>query len=87
MQITVNVPDSYFLNYSQHEIARSLKLYTALMMFQTGQISAGAACEFADIDRYAFLAACNRHHIAVIDYDEDDIEADLERLNGRHRKC
>ncbi len=87
MQIAISVPDDYALNYTHQEIARNLKLSAALLMFRAGQISAGAACEFADVDRYAFLAACNQHHIAVIDYDEDEIEADVERLTGRHQKC
>lgn len=87
MQIAISVPDDYALNYTHQEIARNLKLYTALLMFRAGQISAGAACEFADIDRYAFLSACDQHRITVIDYDEDEIEADLERLNKRHQKC
>ncbi len=65
-----------------------LKLYTALLMFQSGQLSAGAACEFAEVDRYTFLAACQRHRINVINYEEDEIEADLGRLNwGNHANC
>ena len=54
-------------------------------MFQAGQLSAGAACEFADIDRYTFLSACKRHNIPVIDYDEDELEADFEYLKRRSK--
>ncbi len=61
-------------------MTRYLKLYTALLMFQSGQFSAGAACEFAEVDRYSFLSACKQHHIAVIDYSKEEIEADLQRL-------
>lgn len=49
-------------------------------MFQSGQISAGAACELAEIDWYTFLAACKRHHIATVDYDEQELDRDLDRL-------
>ena len=87
MQVVVNVPDQYFLDMDVGEIARQLKLYTALLMFQTGQLSAGAACEFAEIDRYTFLKACKRHKIAVIDYDEDELEADFEKLKRTHASC
>jgi len=87
MQITINVPDQYLLNYTPYEIAKNLKLCTALLMFQTGQISAGAACEFAEVDRYTFMAACKLHNIAVIAYDEDDIQTDVDGLIRSHHKC
>jgi len=80
MQVLVNLPDRYLLDTTTEELARRFKLYTALLMFQSGQLSAGAACEFSGVDLYTFLAACKRHHINVIDYDEDELEADFERL-------
>lgn len=83
MEIVVNVPDEYLLNQTVIEMAERLKLYTALLMFQSGQLSAGAACEFAGVDRYTFFAACKRHNIAVIDYEEAELEADLERLKRK----
>jgi predicted HTH domain antitoxin len=87
MQVVVNIPDQYLLDTTIGEIAGRLKLYTALLMFQAGQLSAGAACEFAETDRYTFLAACKRHNIAVIDYDEDELEADFEQLKRTHASC
>jgi predicted HTH domain antitoxin len=87
MQVVVNVPDQYFLDTSVGEFARRLKLYTALFMFQTGQLSAGAACEFADVDRYTFLAACNHYNIPVINYDEEELEAEFEQLKREQASC
>ena len=87
MQIVLNIPDEYFLNLSQLEMAKYLKLYTALLMFQTGQFSAGAACEFAEVDRYTFLAACQQHQINVINYEDSDLDADLERLKRDQKSC
>ena len=52
-------------------------------MFQSGQVSAGGACEFAGVDRYQFLAECKKYKIPVLDYEEDEIEAELKRLNKR----
>jgi predicted HTH domain antitoxin len=83
MEIVVNVPDEYLLNHTVVEMAGRLKLYTALLMFQSGQLSAGAACEFAGVDRYTFFTACKRHDIAVIDYEVEELEADFERLRRR----
>ena len=80
MQIAVEVPERYLIDEDVSKMAHRLKLYTALLMFQSGQVSAGGACEFADVDRYTFLAACRTHGIATINYDEDEIEAELEQL-------
>ena len=87
MQVVVNVPDQYFLDTTTGEIADRLKLYTALLMFQTGQLSAGAACEFAGIDRYGFMSACKRHHINLINYDENELEVDFENLKISQASC
>jgi len=40
-------------------------------MFQSGQLSRGAACEFAGVDIYEFYAACKLYQISVIDTFED----------------
>lgn len=80
MQVAVNVPAQYMLDIPANEIEERLKLSTALLMFQAGQLSAGAACEFAGVDRYTFFAACKRYNIAVADYDENELEADFENL-------
>jgi predicted HTH domain antitoxin len=87
MQIVINVPDQYLIDTPAAEIAQRLKLNTALLMFQTGELSAGAACEFAEVDRYTFLAACKRHNIAVVDYDAAELEADFETLKKTRRPC
>ena len=83
MQVVLNIPDQYFIDVSTGELADRLKLSTALLMFQTGQLSAGAACEFADIDRYAFLDACLRYNIDSVDYDPDELEEELVALKHK----
>jgi predicted HTH domain antitoxin len=65
-------------------LVRQLKLYSALLLFQSGQLSRGAACEFADVDIYTFFAACKKHKIPVINIDVDEIEADLWRFERLH---
>lgn len=88
MQVVVNVPDQYFLDISVSELARRLKLSTALLMFQAGQLSTGAACEFAGVDRYTFLEACQQYHIDVVNYDPDELEADFVALKqGEAASC
>ncbi len=80
MQVVLEIPDSYSLNNTTEELAKRVKLYAALFMFQSGQLSTGAACEFAGLDRYSFLEICKQHHIKIIDYDEDELENDFEHL-------
>ena len=80
MQLIMNLPDQYLLDMSVGEIAAQVKPYAALFMFQAGQLSAGAACEFASVDRYAFIEACKRYRIPVIAYDEDELKRDFDEL-------
>lgn len=83
MQIVIDVPDRCFLDEGPPETGRRIKLYTALFMYQSGQLSAGAACELAEVDRYTFLTECNRHGIPSMDYEEDELEDELARLSKR----
>jgi len=88
MQIIVTVPDQYALDFSANELARRLKLSAALLMFRAGQFSAGAACEFAGVDRYAFLETCRQHRIDVVDYDPGELETDFAALiKGNAASC
>nr|VFJ69259.1 MAG: Uncharacterised protein family (UPF0175) [Candidatus Kentron sp. FM]VFJ69329.1 MAG: Uncharacterised protein family (UPF0175) [Candidatus Kentron sp. FM]VFK17682.1 MAG: Uncharacterised protein family (UPF0175) [Candidatus Kentron sp. FM] len=88
MQIVVDVPDRYFPDIPVTELAERLKLSTALLMFRIGQLSAGAACEFAGVDRYTFFTACAQYDIPVIDYDGDELDTELETLKKQiHPSC
>lgn len=85
MQLMLNIPD-HCLPPQQDKVSltRKVKLYTALLLFQSGQLSRGAACEFADVDIYTFFAACKQYNIPVINTDADDVEADVMRFNRLH---
>jgi predicted HTH domain antitoxin len=83
MQITLEIPDQYINQQNQNQIAAQIKLYTALLMFQSEQLSRGAACEFASVDIYQFLKACKQHHISVINTTAETIEADVLRFQQR----
>lgn len=77
MQITLEVPEKFGFDKSQNEVGRTLKLYAALGLFQSGKLSASAATELAGIDRYAFMAKCKQNDIPTINYSADDLKADL----------
>ncbi len=83
MQITLEVPEQYLLDSSPAELGRRIKLYAALLMFHSGEMSAGAAAEFAGVDRLTFAAECQRHGIPVIDYPAEDMRAEVESLRRR----
>jgi predicted HTH domain antitoxin len=80
MQITVDVPEQYMVDSNPGEFGQRMKLSTALLMFQSGQISAGAASELAGVDRWTFAAECARHNIPLIDYDPGELDEEIQRL-------
>lgn len=77
MVITLEVPDQYLIDNDPAELGRRIKLYAALLMFQGGEISAGAAAELAGVDRYAFAAECQRHSIPLVDYPVEELRQEL----------
>lgn len=80
MQIPVDVPEQYLIDTDPNELARRIKLYAAVLMFQSGQLSAGAASEFAGVDRFAFLAECRRHGVPAVAYPEHELADELRSL-------
>ena len=82
MEITVELPEKILPESQPSEIADRLKLYAALMMFQSGELSAGLASQLAGVDRYAFLAECKKHGIPALSYDPDELAADLQTASG-----
>ena len=82
MEILVNVPDQYLVDEDPKAMADRLKLSAALLLFQQGQLSAGAACEMAGIDRFAFYEACRKYKIPVVDFPPEDLDHELRWLTG-----
>ena len=80
MNITLVVPDQYLVDHEPSELAMRIKLYAALQMFQSKELSAGAASELAGVDRYTFAAECSKHRIPLVDYPKDDLRTELAGL-------
>lgn len=80
MQITLDIPEQYLIDESPAELGRRIRLYAALLMFQSGELSAGAAAELAQINRFTFAAECDKHGIPLVDYPADELRAELESL-------
>lgn len=83
MQLTIKVPDAYFVSQQPEDINKQIKLYTALMMYYSGQISAGGACEIAEIDRYKFIDECRKYKIPVLNYDISEIGNEVKQFQAR----
>lgn len=81
MQITLDVPEHHLVDATPAELAARVKLYAAVLLFRSGQLSAGAATEFAGVDRYAFIQECAYHGVPMIDYSPEEFAAEVERLS------
>lgn len=80
MQITLNLPEQFSLEATPKEWGQRLKLYAAVTMYQSGKLSAGAACEFANVDRFTFINECAKLNIPMIDYEEGELTDELAAL-------
>ena len=77
MNLMLSVPERYLIEHGAEEFAGRLKLYAALQMFRSAELSAGAAAELAGIDRFMFAAECARHGIPMIDYTPEELRREV----------
>jgi predicted HTH domain antitoxin len=83
MEITLEVPDQYLVDYDPIELAKRIKLYAAVLMFQSEELSAGAAADLAEVDRFTFAAECQKHGIPLVSYPADDLRAEVVALRTK----
>jgi predicted HTH domain antitoxin len=76
-------PAEYLVDHQPAELARRIRLYAALLMFQSGELSAGAASELAGVDRFTFAAECQKHEIPLVDYPVEDLRSELAGLRTK----
>ena len=77
--LTIPIPGEIreMLNRTTEEMARDMRLYTALMLFQQGKLSSGAAAEMAGVPRVMFLDLCAEYNIPVSQISGDDLRREL----------
>ncbi|MCB0017937.1 MAG: UPF0175 family protein [Anaerolineales bacterium] len=80
MEVTISLPDKQFIADSPEKTAAKIKLYAALGLYQAGELSIGAACELAELDRVTFLELCKREGIIVRTQAPEDLEAEFRQL-------
>ena len=67
MRLTLDIPDKFKqLDQNDRLLSQQVRLFSALLLFQSGQLFRGSACEFAGVDIYTFLAACKKHNISLV---------------------
>jgi len=82
MRVVMDLPSDLFLDEEPEKAAARVRLSAALLMYQTGELSAGAASELAGVDRYTFYAACKRYGLPVLRHTPSEVEQDLEALDA-----
>lgn len=80
MQLTLNIPEQYLIDAEPAEWSRRIQLYAAVLMFQSGELSAGAAVEFAGVDRFTFLAECQRRGVPGVNYPAEELAEEVTAL-------
>jgi predicted HTH domain antitoxin len=77
--LTVEIPETVRqeLKRTPAEMARDMRLYTALMLFRQGKLSSGAAAELAGAPRILFFEVCAEHEIPISQITPEELEAEL----------
>ena len=82
MDVTLNLPAHQFMLDTPSRVAQKIRLYAAVAMYQTGELSIGAACEVADVDRYAFLHLLKQHNFPLQTQTPDQLEAEFKAIEA-----
>jgi predicted HTH domain antitoxin len=79
-RLTIQVAEEirHMLNRTPEEMARDMRLYSALMLFRLKKLSSGAAAEMAGIPRVMFLDMCSEYDIPISQITRDDLQQERE---------
>ncbi len=79
MQISFSLPESQFITESLEEATKKIRLYAALGLYQSGELSIGAASELAGVDRYEFLGFCRHEGVILHTQTPDELEVEFKK--------
>lgn len=74
--ITINVPDTVDLE------DREMVLYLASRLYEKSKLSLGQAAEMAGLSKRAFMEILGHYGVSVFNYDESELEKDLENVKN-----
>ncbi|MCC6607975.1 MAG: UPF0175 family protein [Anaerolineae bacterium] len=79
MIITIDYPKGLetAVSMTKQEFAAEVRLMAALKMFESSKLSSGKAAQLAGISRVEFFETCGRYQMSIMNYSEDEIEAEL----------
>lgn len=80
MSITITIPDNPFVAEPRENISRKVRIFAAMGLYRAGELSIGAACELAGVDRYTFLEFCKRQGVVLQTQTPTELEAEFHRL-------
>ncbi len=80
MQITITFSEKPFPTEPKEGIARKVRLYAAMGMYRAGELSIGAACELADVDRYTFIEFCKNQGVTLQTQTTDELAVDFSKM-------
>jgi len=81
MLISFSIPENQFIAETPEAVTKKIRVYAALGLYQSGELSIGAASELANIDRYEFLELCKREGVVLRTQTSGELEAEFKKLN------
>ena len=79
MLISFSLPESQFIAESPEAVTQKIRMYAALGLYQSGELSIGAASELAGVDRYDFLDFCKHEGVTLHTQSPDELEAEFKK--------
>lgn len=80
MQISFFLPESQFIAETTEEATQKIRMFAALGLYQSGELSIGAASELAGMDRYAFLDFCKQEGVTLHTQTPAELEAEFKKM-------
>jgi predicted HTH domain antitoxin len=81
MLISFSLPENQFIAETPEAVTQKIRLYAALGLYKTGELSIGAASELAGIDRYEFLELCKREGMILHTQTPDELETEFKKFS------
>ena len=79
MQISFSLSESQFIAETPEHVTKKIRMYAALGLYQAGELSIGAACELAGMDRYSFLEFCKAEGVTLQTQTPEQLEAEFKK--------
>ncbi len=82
MFISFSLPDNQFITETPESVTQKIRLYAALGMYQSGELSIGAAVSLAGVDRYTFLDFCKHEGVVLHTQTPNELEAEFKKISA-----